>query len=253
MIIFHDFPVKASKTAHSPKEIPSGAGLAQLFAQLVGRRETSMKTGEISIPAENGKVVKGDLSIPDEAEAIVIFSHGSGSSRFSPRNRLLAGMLNTGNMAALLVDLLTPEEDADFDNRFNIDLLTGRLMGVTKYVLGLDGIIGLSVGYFGASTGAASALQAASLMEKKIKAVVSRGGRPDLAGNITAVKTPTLLIIGSLDTEVIKLNRQAFAMLGGEKELVIVEGASHFFEETGKLEEVGRLAAGWFKKHLREH
>ena len=205
---------------------------------------------EIKIPV--GKIkITGNLVIPENAESIVIFSHGSGSSRFSPRNNYVASVLNNENMATLLIDLLTPEEDSLYENRFDIDLLTSRLISVTDYILQTDKCKNFRAGYFGASTGAASALKAASRMTKRIYAVVSRGGRPDLAGSsLHALTSPTLLIIGSLDEQVIELNEEAFHMMRCEKKMEIVEGASHLFEEKGTLEKVALLAAAWFKKYL---
>ena len=184
---------------------------------------------------------------------MVIFSHGSGSSRFSPRNRFVADILNQHHIATLLADLLTPEEDAVYANRFNIDLLTERLIAITRWISQRDFGQTIPVGYFGASTGAASALKAAVQCSNIISAVVLRGGRPDLAADsLNDVKTPTLLIVGSLDEEVLSLNRQALENLSCEKKLTIIEGATHLFEEPGKVEEVARLATDWFLLHLRQ-
>jgi putative phosphoribosyl transferase len=195
--------------------------------------------------------IKGNLTIPEDCHALVIFSHGSGSSRFSVRNRFVAGYLNKHHIATLLADLLTPEEDHEYRNRFNIELLTERLVRVTSYAHSLPELSACSIGLFGASTGAASALKASVKMGDLISAVVSRGGRPDLAAqSLDKVKAPVLLIVGSLDTDVIILNKKALTLLKGEKQIVIVEGASHLFEETGKLDEVARLANDWFVKHL---
>lgn len=207
-----------------------------------------MKTNEIDIPV--GKLtLKGNLNIPSEASSVVIFSHGSGSSRFSTRNNYVAEILNKENIATLLTDLLTESEDSIYQNRFNIDLLTERLISVTLHVSGLPELKGLPMGYFGASTGAASALQAAA-SRNDIQAVVSRGGRPDLARNLNQVKAPTLLIVGSLDAEVIVLNEHAYSQLKCEKKMEIVKGASHLFEEAGTLDKVAQLATDWFKKYL---
>ncbi len=195
--------------------------------------------------------VEGYLELPEKADSIVIFSHGSGSSRFSPRNKYVADVLNNNGMATLLVDLLTPKEDLAYSARFDIALLTQRLTGVTKWILEQPVFKNFQLGYFGASTGAASALGAASMLQNNIKAVVSRGGRPDLAfRSLPYVKAPVLLIIGSLDDEVIELNQQAYDQLQCKKEMVIVDGASHLFEEPGKLQEVAELAADWFRKYL---
>jgi len=210
-----------------------------------------MKTTEITIPINNSIDLKGNLNIPEEPNSLVIFSHGSGSSRFSSRNQHVAGVLNKNNIATLLTDLLTEREDSIYQNRFNIDLLTERLVSVTNYVTQFSDLKNLTTGYFGASTGAASALRAAARLKGFIGAVVSRGGRPDLAGaSLPDVKAPTLLIIGSLDTDVITLNEQAYSKLKGEKEIKIIKGAAHLFEEPGKLDEVAELALNWFKKYL---
>jgi putative phosphoribosyl transferase len=199
-----------------------------------------------------GKVtVKGELIIPSDAKAIIIFSHGSGSSRFSKRNRQVASWLHKKNLGTLLFDLLREEEDRNYQTRFDIDLLTKRLAGATEWLEKLPSAKGCFIGYFGASTGAASALRAASFMPN-IGAVVSRGGRPDLAKDaLSNVKAPTLLIVGGLDHDVLLLNREAFSELTCEKKLEIVEGASHLFEEPGKMEVVSELAANWFKNHLK--
>jgi dienelactone hydrolase len=206
---------------------------------------------EIEIPVDKIITLKANLHVPADAQALVIFSHGSGSSRFSSRNRHVAGMLNNENIATLLTDLLTEEEDSIYNNRFDIDLLTERLMKVTNYMMELPEFRDLAVGFFGASTGAASALKAAAQLREGIGAVVSRGGRPDLAGDsLPEVKAPVLLLVGSLDTDVIILNEAAFSKIKSEKEMKIINGATHLFEEEGKLDEVASLAAGWFNKYL---
>lgn len=205
---------------------------------------------EVNILAGN-VLVKGELIIPSEAKVIIIFSHGSGSSRFSKRNQQVAAYLHGQNFGTLLFDLLTDEEDRNYLTRFDIDLLTRRLAGATEWLEKLPASKGSLIGYFGASTGAASALRAASLFPKII-AVVSRGGRPDMAKDaLSKVKAPTLLIVGSLDHDVVLLNREAYSKLTCEKKLEIVEGASHLFEEPGKMEIVSSLAANWFKHHLK--
>jgi putative phosphoribosyl transferase len=210
-----------------------------------------MKTAEINIPVTEGINLKGNLTIPDNPNALIIFSHGSGSSRFSPRNRHVAEILNQAGFATLLTDLLTEEEDDIYENRFNIDLITERLVAVTNYVMQIWDLSDLPIGYFGASTGAASALKAAAILHTTIKAVVSRGGRPDLAGtSLSRVTAPTLLIVGSLDVPVIELNEQAYSALNCTKRIQIVNGATHLFEEPGKLEEVAELATDWFSEHL---
>jgi len=207
---------------------------------------------EISIPSGDKINLMGNVSIPVNAQALVIFSHGSGSGRFSERNNFVANILNNDGIATLLMDLLTEEEDAVYENRFNIELLTQRLISVTNYAADLHELKNLPIGYFGASTGAASALKAAAKLTDMIHAVVSRGGRPDLAqSSLLEVKAPTLLIVGSLDTDVIMLNEQAYSMLYCEKKMEIVTGASHLFEEPGKLYEVAALASDWFMKYLQ--
>jgi putative phosphoribosyl transferase len=209
-----------------------------------------METIEIDIPFEEFSL-KGNLTVPKEAICLVIFSHGSGSSRFSSRNNYVAKVLNQMHIATLLTDLLTVQEDKIYENRFDIDLLTDRLVGVTNYVSKLPEFKNLPIGYFGASTGAASALKAAAKLSHQIEAVVSRGGRPDLAlDDLNLVQAPTLFIVGSQDSVVVELNKQAFKHLNCYKKLVIVEGATHLFEEPGKLEEVAHLASKWFFEHI---
>ena len=207
----------------------------------------------VSIPF-NGFSLNGYLYLPEQPVGLVIFSHGSGSSRFSSRNNYVAEILYRNNIAALLTDLLTPKEDAAIQNRFDIALLTKRLKQLTKCVIERPQLKNLPIGYFGASTGAASAINAAADLGDKIKAVVSRGGRPDLATEnaLQSIKCPTLLIIGSLDNEVIKLNRKAYQKMKCMKQIEIVHGASHLFEEPGKLHIVSQLAEGWFQKYLAE-
>lgn len=206
---------------------------------------------EIDIDVGQDIWLTGNLTIPEGCQALVIFSHGSGSSRHSVRNRFVAGYLNKHHIATLLIDLLTREEDQENHNRFDIDLLTERLVSVTIYAHGLTALSGCSIGLFGASTGAASALNAAARMGDMISAIVSRGGRPDLATmDLDKVKAPVLLIVGSLDTEVTQLNKKVLKSLQSEKQIIIVEGASHLFEETGKLDEVAKLANDWFTTHL---
>jgi putative phosphoribosyl transferase len=197
----------------------------------------------------------GNLSLPERAGGVVLFPHGSGSSRHSPRNRHVARMLNRVNLATLLVDLLTPEEEVldvrTAHLRFDIGLLTGRLIGATDWLTRHPDTRHLRLGYFGASTGAGAALVAAAERPDVVGAVVSRGGRPDLAGPALArVRAPTLLIVGEYDLQVIQLNRVAFAQLHREKQLVIVPGATHLFEEPGTLDEVARLAREWFERYL---
>jgi pimeloyl-ACP methyl ester carboxylesterase len=197
-------------------------------------------------------VIAGDLHIPPEPKGLVIFSHGSGSSRLSARNQHVARELQYQSFATLLFDLLTPEEDQDYENRFNFPLLTRRLVMVTNDVKEYYGMSDLPIGYFGASTGAASALAAAAQLPDLIKAVVSRGGRPDMAEkDLAVVQAPTLLIVGGLDTQVIELNYRAFEKMHCIKELMTVQGAGHLFEEKGKLEDVAKAAIEWFNKYLK--
>jgi dienelactone hydrolase len=220
-----------------------------------------MKTGvaseTVNIPLKhkdipgNSVMLTGDLSLPATAKSLVLFSHGSGSSRLSPRNRFVAQKLQDENIGTFLFDLLTEEEDQIYQNRFDIDLLTQRLILVTQWVQNQKQMQDFKFGYFGASTGAASALKAAAELGNDITAIVSRGGRPDLAiPEIKEVKSPTLLIVGGLDYGVMELNQKAYDMLNSVKDIVIVEGATHLFEEPGKLEEVSEIAAKWFSKYL---
>ncbi|HZD39549.1 MAG TPA: dienelactone hydrolase family protein, partial [Terriglobales bacterium] len=177
--------------------------------------------------------------------------HGSGSSRHSPRNNFVAQVLQGSGTGTLLMDLLTPQEDARYETRFDIDLLTQRLERATKWLREQQQTRFLQIGYFGASTGAAAALQAAATFGASIGAVVSRGGRPDLAMSaLDRVQSPTLLIVGGLDDIVIELNRKAYGKITAQKMLEIVPGATHLFEEPGTLQEVARLAADWFRRHL---
>ena len=200
--------------------------------------------------------LEGNLTVPDGARGVVLFAHGSGSSRHSPRNRFVAQALNEAGLATLLIDLLTADEEAidaySGHYRFDIGLLAGRLVGAVDWLGREAGTSALPVGCFGASTGAAAALIAAAERPGRVRAVVSRGGRPDLAGDaLTRVRAPTLLIVGGRDEPVIRMNREAYQQLAAaEKQLVIVPGATHLFEEPGALEEVARLAAAWFTRYL---
>jgi dienelactone hydrolase len=209
----------------------------------------------VRIPTE-AATLEGNLDIPEDARGVVLFAHGSGSGRHSPRNRFVAGVLRDAGLATLLVDLLTVEEEAEDQYvahfRFDIDLLAGRLIGATDWLAENSDTSDLRIGYFGASTGAGAALVAATERLELVAAVVSRGGRPDLAGPALArVHAPTLLIVGGRDTQVIRLNQIALDHLGTtEKQLVIVPGATHLFEEPGALDEVARRAADWFVGHL---
>jgi len=205
----------------------------------------------VHIPA--GEVeLDGELILPPSAKGVVLFAHGSGSSRFSPRNTYVAEVLQQRGIGTLLFDLLTREEDQDYATRFDIALLTRRLLAATAWLQSNPATQTLKLGYFGASTGAAAALQAAAEMENEIAAVVSRGGRPDLAGEVALrrVTAPTLLIVGAADYGVIELNQQAYALLKCEKELTLIPGATHLFEEPGTLQQAARNAADWFAQHL---
>jgi len=204
----------------------------------------------VHIPAES-VVLEGALDVPQDAHAVVIFAHGSGSSRYSKRNRYVAQVLREDSLATLLFDLLTKEEDLIYENRFDIPLLAKRLSSVTRWVKKQPQTRNLKIGYFGASTGAAAALVAAAEPNSEIGAIVSRGGRPDLAEKyLHLVTAPTLFIVGGDDYIVIQLNQQAYNFLNVKKELQIIPGASHLFEEPGALEQVARLATDWFNSHL---
>lgn len=194
--------------------------------------------------------LEGSLYLTERAQAAVIFAHGSGSSRSSPRNKFVAETLNKAGIGTLLFDLLTREEDTLYKNRFNIDLLTDRLKATTLWLKNQHQARGCKIGYFGSSTGSASALRAAADLES-VSAIVSRGGRPDLAREVLhLVSAPTLFIVGGYDDLVIQLNQEAYSLIKAEKELKIIPGATHLFEEPGKLEEAARLATEWFKVHL---
>jgi len=208
----------------------------------------------VVIPVADGKVIEGDLTTPEGSHAIVIFAHGSGSSRHSPRNKYVARALNEAGLGTLLIDLLTADEEAvdeaDGHLRFDIQLLSDRLTAATDWIVANVGR-SCAIGYFGASTGAAAALVAAGNRPEKIRAVVSRGGRPDLAGSfLPKVAAPTLLIVGENDPVVIQLNRQAASELRSTHKIEVVPGATHLFEETGALEAVARMARLWFEAHL---
>ncbi|UQA92244.1 phosphoribosyltransferase family protein [Streptomyces halobius] len=202
---------------------------------------------EVEIDA-GGVPLAGDLTLPENAGAVVMFAHGSGSSRHSPRNRLVARALNRAGLGTLLFDLLTPVEEADRANVFDIETLALRLADATDW---LGARVSIPIGYFGASTGAAAALRAAAVPDSRVGAVVSRGGRPDLAGaGLGDVRAPTLLIVGGDDTLVLDLNRQAQAQLRCENDLKVIPGATHLFEEPGALDDVADLARDWFDRHL---
>lgn len=213
------------------------------------------RPSEIVIPSGTARL-GGRLEPAGAGNALVLFAHGSGSSRHSPRNRQVAAALRDAGIGTLLFDLLTADEEEEdrltAHLRFDVDLLAARLADATRWVLGQrDSPPGLAIGYFGASTGAAAALAAAASMGDRVAAVVSRGGRPDLAGPaLVHVTAPTLLIVGARDAPVIELNEEAYERLAGDKELVLVPGATHLFEEPGTLEKVAALAADWFRRYL---
>lgn len=222
------------------------------LAQMDG---TSRSNSNVQVPIGNNITLEGNLNIPENAQGVVLFVHGSGSSRFSPRNQYVAKELQQAGFATLLIDMLTAQEEEQDRYtghlRFDIGLLSERVVGATNWLSVNPSTANLKLGYFGASTGAAAALVAAAQHPFAVGAVVSRGGRPDLAENyLTSVEAPTLLIVGSKDTQVIELNRMAFSLLKFEKKLEIVPGATHLFEEPGALEKVAQLASQWFKRYL---
>ena len=216
---------------------------------------TAVNVSDVLIPAlaESGAAITlpGQLSLPESVHGLVLFAHGSGSSRLSPRNRFVASVLQESWLGTLLFDLLTEQEAADRVNVFDIGLLAERLEAAIRFVAMRAQTAALPLGLFGASTGAAAALVAAA-HEHRVQAIVSRGGRPDMAnGALGRVTVPTLLIVGGHDEEVLALNQLALERLSSEKQLVVVPGATHLFEEPGTLEEAARLAAEWFARHLR--
>ncbi|MCB8905623.1 MULTISPECIES: alpha/beta family hydrolase [unclassified Streptomyces] len=212
-----------------------------------------VQDADVRIPVADGVTLAGRLAVPEGATGIVLFAHGSGSSRHSPRNRAVAGALNRAGLGTLLFDLLTEAEAVDRAHVFDTPLLAGRLARATEWLAGRPESEGLPLGYFGASTGAAAALWAAGDPESSVAAVVSRGGRPDLAADhLARVKAPTLLVVGGRDALVLDLNRRAESLLHCESRLEIVEGATHLFEEPGALEEVAELATSWFTGHFRD-
>jgi len=205
----------------------------------------------VRIPVDSVEL-DGELVVPPSAGGVVLFAHGSGSSRFSPRNTYVATVLQQRGIGTLLFDLLTRDEDQNYETRFDIPLLTLRLLSVSAWLQTSPQTQKLKLGYFGASTGAAAALQAAAEMGDKVAAVVSRGGRPDLAGALALgrVQAPTLLIVGAADYGVIELNQQAHALMHCQKQLTLIPGATHLFEEPGTLEQAASAAADWFEQHL---
>lgn len=205
---------------------------------------------EVKMEVDN-EILPGELAIPHDAKGVVVFSHGSGSGRFSPRNRQVAARLHKEQIGTLLLDLLTPAEDRIITNRFDIALLAHRLVGVTQWLEQFDPCADCGFAYFGASTGAASALRASTYLPQ-VKCIVSRGGRPDMAADILhKVQVPTLLIVGSNDEDVLRLNEQSYSILTCEKKFDIVDGASHLFEEPGKMDDVIELSTSWFNKYLK--
>jgi putative phosphoribosyl transferase len=212
------------------------------------QEQSSEQTIEVKT---DGISLQGILGMPHDAQGVILFAHGSGSSRFSPRNNFVAKVLRQHKLATLLIDLLTAGEDETYENRFDIELLTQRLASVAQWIKGDSRIGNLPLGLFGASTGAASALKLAAWLGKGIYAVVSRGGRPDLAEEfLPQVTAPTLLIVGGDDDVVLELNRRAYEKLRAEKYLAIIPGATHLFEEPGALEAVAHKGTEWFTRHL---
>ena len=216
-----------------------------------GSARPQRRDEEVEITGPDGVTVHGHLNVPDDARGTVVFAHGSGSSRFSHRNIAVADVLQEAGIATLLIDLLTEREATDRDNVFDIDLLAARLLAAGAWLRTQPDLAARPVGYFGASTGGAAALVAAATPGATIAALVSRGGRPDLAGSaLERVHAPTLLIVGGDDTVVLGLNRLAAARLGAPHRLAVIPGATHLFEEAGALEEVASLAVGWFRQHF---
>jgi putative phosphoribosyl transferase len=208
-----------------------------------GERQVTVPVGRLSLP--------GTLAWPEHPSGLILFAHGSGSSRLSPRNQAVARQLRAAGLATLLFDLLTPDEAAQRQRVFEIPLLAARLHPATEWAAGQAEVAGLPIGYFGASTGAAAALLAAAMPGARVGAVASRGGRPDLAGDaLYSVRAPTLLIVGGRDEVVLELNRQAYRRLTCPKRLLVIPGATHLFEEPGTLEAAGQAAAGWLIEHL---
>jgi putative phosphoribosyl transferase len=259
VIHIDETPARASRTAcrraseRSSRDIPLRGLDSTMRRQMMSGPVQVLQTVSVKIPPVG---LMGDLTIPHHATGVSLFAHGSGSSRFSSRNRFVAGVLQQRGFATLLLDLLTEaEEDVDIrtrELRFDIGLLAERLLHATHWLRGNSSTRELPVGYFGASTGGGAALVAAADESVEVSAVVSRGGRPDLAGEaaLGKVKAPTLLIVGGDDSQVIDLNQKALAQLRCEKRLEIVPGATHLFEEPGTLEKVARLAADWFERHV---
>lgn len=206
-------------------------------------------TISLRIPAGAAEV-EALLAVPNNARGLVIFVHGSGSGRLSPRNQFVAGELQQAGFATLLADLLTEAEDQNYQNRFNINLLAARVADMTRWALRQPQLAKLPIGYFGASTGAAAAFEAAAELKGAIKTIISRGGRPDLSKQLSKISAPSLFIVGELDREVLKLHKQAFTQLNCQYQLLLVPQATHLFEEPGALEQMSALAVDWVKHHL---
>jgi putative phosphoribosyl transferase len=237
----------------SDREVAGLLAASQLSRAGPAKADRTLSERPVVITVAPGVDLEGDLRLADDALGLVIFAHGSGSSRRSPRNREVAEALNEAGISTLLFDLLTEEEAGYRQNVFDVDLLAARLAATTLWVSDQAQLRGLPIGYFGASTGAAAALQAAADLGGRIRAVVSRGGRPDLAAaHLPGVVSPTLLIVGGSDWGVIGLNEQAAALLRCEKEVAVVPHATHLFEEPGALERVAALAGAWFARHFAE-
>lgn len=208
------------------------------------------RTDEVIVPSESIRLA-GILAVPVNSTALIVFAHGSGSGRHSPRNRFVADVLNRAGLATMLIDLLVADEEGDRRRVFDIELLAHRLVEVTRWLRTRSDLNGLPTGYFGASTGAGAALWAATEPGTEIAAVVSRGGRPDLAGpRLALVRAPTLLIVGGNDQQVLELNREARLRMPCPSEIDVIPGATHLFEEPGALEQVADLASDWFRRHL---
>lgn len=259
MVLYHPEPgnvvLDERRKAPDPKSLPSASPGSCVCERMKMQPFAEKRTQSCQIPISNDVTLDGLLTLPEQAHALVLFAHGSGSSRLSPRNQFVAQVLQEAGLATLLIDLLTPREEAlDRDTaqlRFDIPLLSQRVIGATYWLTASPGIARLHIGYFGASTGAAAALIAAAKLPRLVGAVVSRGGRPDLAEEaLLRVQVPTLLLVGARDPQVIEFNRRAYALLPGEKQLELIRGATHLFEEPGTLEQVAQHAQHWFTRYL---
>lgn len=248
---YEDFrPTSDEEVASLLAELRPSAGLPKPRAGTHKSQTHAERDVMISLPGEGS--LPGDLLVPEDARATVVFAHGSGSSRLSPRNRTVAQALVAAGYAALLFDLLTPAEELDRRNVFDIEMLASRLLTASRWLERQPDLGHLPLAFFGASTGAAAALTAAGELGERASAVISRGGRPDLARNLPAVRAPTLLIVGGEDPEVLELNRIAQRRLRCPSELAVIPGATHLFEEPGALEEVTRLAIEWLRRQLAD-